>query len=75
MNEANLRSLASVLSLDYYHLTDFSLLEKKIEEIKDTSEENEDDEDNMDKDIYYYFSGALIVLLAIELFHNRRDEQ
>jgi len=75
MNEDNLKNLAKALSLDYFHLTDFSQLGNKLEDIKEKSVEDEDEEDNMDKDIYYYFSGALIVLLAIELFHYRRDEQ
>ncbi len=75
LNEDNLKALSNSLSLDYYHMTDFSILSDKNEEIKKNSVVDDDAEQKMDKDIYYYFSGALVILLVIELFHYRRDEQ
>ena len=45
------------------------------ENIKDDISNESDEEKSNDKDIYYYFSGALIVLMLYELFHYRRDEQ
>ena len=75
LNEDNLKKLASNLSLDYYRMPDDNTLNKKIESIKENSISNEEGEEEIDKDIYYYFSGALIVLLLFELFHYRRDER
>jgi len=76
LNEENLKKVASNLSIDYYHMTDFTVLEKNLDKIRDGAIEDEnDDKQKMDKDIYYYFSGGLIVLLLLELFHYRRDEQ
>jgi len=46
-----------------------------MHEIKDKAIQDEEDKEKMDKDIYYYFSGALVVLLLFELFHYRRNEQ
>lgn len=75
LNEDNLKALASNLSLDYYHMPDDNSLSKKVQNIKDNSISNEEGEEEIDKDIYYYFSFALIILLLLELFHYRRDER
>ena len=75
INEHNLNVLASNLGLDYYHMTDFSVLAEKINKIKDEANENDEGKEKLDKDIYYYFSGALLILLLIELFYCRRNEQ
>lgn len=75
-NEDNLRNLASNLNLNYFHMTNYSVLASQISEIKDKAVKQEDDEkQKMDKDIYYYFTGALIVLLLLELYYCRRNEQ
>ena len=75
INEHNLNVLASNLGLDYYHMTDFSVLAEKINKIKDEANENDEGKEKLDKDIYYYFSFALLILLLIELFYCRRNEQ
>ncbi len=75
INENNLNILASNLGIDYYHMTDFSVLADKINKIKDEANENDEGKEKLDKDIYYYFSGALLILLLIELFYCRRNEQ
>ena len=75
MNENNLKELANNLSVDYYTMPDDATIQKKVEDIKEESIMNDDETAQKDKDIYYYFSGALLVLLFLELFHYRRDER
>ena len=75
LDENNLKTLATNLDLSYYHMTDYSDLKDKISEIKNQAVEDDEDEEKMDKDIYYYFSGALTILMLFELFRYRRNEQ
>ena len=76
-NEDNLKKVASSLKLNYYHMTNYSVIADKINEIKDKAneQEEEDNDEKFDMDIYYYFSGALLVLLLLDLYHCRRNEQ
>ena len=75
MNEDNLRDLSSKLGIDYINENSTDLLNEKIKEIKnDVNEEEDEDEAKNDKDLYYYFSMASLVLLLYELFYYRRNE-
>lgn len=75
MDEKNLKDLAASLSLDYYHMTNTSVLSNKLMEIRDEAIENEEDTEYSNKDLYYYFSFALLIVLLYELFYYRRREQ
>jgi len=75
INENTLKALATNLDLDYYHMSDFSILSDKLDNIKGEALENEEEKEKINKDIYYYFSGALVVLLLFELYYYRRNEQ
>ncbi len=75
INEDNLKKVANVLKLEYSHMPNDDILQSKIESIKEEAIVNDEGEEELDKDIYYYFSGVLIVLLLFELFHYRRDER
>ena len=73
LNEGNLKQVASNLSLDYYHMTDYSAIDSKIQKIKsDTIIERSVNEESF-VDIYYYFSIALVCLLGVELLYYRRN--
>ena len=76
-NEDNLKKIANSLKLNYYHMTNYSVIADKINEIKDKANEQEEDDNDekFDMDIYYYFSGTLLVLLLVELYYCRRNEQ
>ena len=75
INENTLKALATNLDLDYYHMTDISVLNDKLDNIKGEALDNEEEKEKLNKDIYYYFSGALVVLLLFELYYYRRNEQ
>ena len=75
INESNLKALADNLKLNYYHMTDFSVLDGKLNDIKGEALEAEENKEKLNKDIYYYFSGVLVVLLIFELYYYRRNEQ
>ena len=75
MNEQNLLYLKDKLSLDYYHMTKFSVLEKKLNKIKDNTVKSTGDDSYLDEDLYYYFSIPLLILLIYELFYYRRNEE
>lgn len=75
INENNLKVLASKLGLNYYHMTDFSVLNEKLDDIKTEALQDEESKQRLNKDIYYYFSGILVLLLLFELFYYRRNEQ
>ena len=72
INEENLKLIAKKLEVDYYHMTDYSVIEDKITNLK---KEVMNDKEKVEKkiDIYYYFSGALVIILLLELLYYRRN--
>ena len=67
-NENNLQNLASNIGLDYVHVTDSSLLKSELEKIvKDINAK----EKIQYKDLDYYFSWLLLLLIFYELLYNR----
>ena len=73
LNEINLREISDKLELDYFNEKD-NLLDNKIDEIKKNVNQSEDDDVKNDKDLYYYFSMASIILMLYELLYYRRNE-
>ena len=74
LEENNLKILADNLGINYFHMTDYSVLESKIYELKkDAYEKDEEYQVEKKVDIYFYFTGALSILLLIELYYNRRN--
>ena len=74
INENNLSVLASSLNLDYFNQNS-DKLDAKIEEIKNIVNEDEDEDKKTNKDLYYYFTGASLILMLYELLYYRRNEQ
>lgn len=73
LDEDNLRIVADKLGIAYFHMTDYSALKDKITELKIDAIKNDDEKEEMEIDIYYYFSGLLVVLLLFELSYYRRN--
>ncbi len=74
LNEQNLKDLAGKLNIEYMQ-GDKESLERKIDEIiNDVIQEESEDDTKNDKDLYYYFTIALLVLMIYELFYYRRAE-
>ncbi len=75
LNEQNLLYLKDKLSLNYYHMNNFSALKKKLNEIKKNTIEELGDNNYYDKELYYYFAIIMLILLLYELYYYRRNEQ
>ncbi len=76
IDENNLKTFASNLKIDYIHRINSNDIEKKLEDIKKIIEnDNTDDKINIKGELYSYFTGALLVLLLLELLYYRRVEQ
>ena len=75
MDETNLKSVASNLEVEYVTMPDNTKLNSIAEEIIASAQKNRDDTEYSDKDLYYYFSMALLVFLFLELLYYRRNEQ
>ena len=76
IDENNLKNVASNLKIDYIHRINSNDIEKKLEDIKKIIEnDNTDDKINIKGELYSYFTGALLVLLLLELLYYRRVEQ
>lgn len=76
IDENNLKTVASNLKIDYIHRINSNDIEKKLEDIKKIIEnDNTDDKINIKGELYSYFTGALLVLLLLELLYYRRVEQ
>ena len=74
LDENNLRILADNLGINYFHMTDYSVLESKIYDLKkDAYEKEEEYQIEKKVDIYFYFTGALTILLMMELYYYRRN--
>ena len=69
-DENNLKNLASNIGLDYVHVTDSSLLESELDKIAKNGSANKNNQ-VVTKDLIYYFSWILLLLLFYELFYNR----
>ena len=69
-NENNLKKLSTNIGLDYIHVTNSSVLEKKIEQIGKKYEKDVPIP-IINIDLTNYFIGALLVLFFIELFYYR----
>ena len=76
IDENNLKTVANNLKIDYIHRINSNDIEKKLEDIKKIIEnDNTDDKINIKGELYSYFTGALLVLLLLELLYYRRVEQ
>ncbi len=75
IDENSLLYLKDKLSLDYYHMNNFSTLKNKINKIKKMAKESLDDPLYYDKDLYFYFSFVMLCLLIYEMYSFRRNEQ
>lgn len=75
IDEESLQKAANFLDVDYIHMPDETKLMKKLDAIKSKVHVTTGKLEERDKDIYYYFSCALIFLLFSELYHYRRDER
>ena len=56
-------------------MPDNTKLNSIAEKIIAGAQKNRDDTEYSDKDLYYYFSMALLVFLFLELLYYRRNEQ
>lgn len=75
INEDSLLYLKDKLSLDYFNMKGFNSIEKKIKEIQNNTEVSVEDPMIFNKDLYYYPSFFVILLMVYELYYIRRNEQ
>lgn len=73
INEDNLNEVARKLEIDYFNYND-NKINEKIEEIKNMQNQDEEEDAKNDKDLYYYFTFASLILVLYELFYYRRNE-
>ncbi len=74
LDEDNLKQIASDLKVDYIQMNKKSKIDDKIDEIKEKIADSQSEEERMNtyKDIYYYFSIPLAILLIIDLSAKKR---
>ena len=75
LNEQALLYLKDQIGIDYYHMTSFNILNKKLKEIKKNLEAENNEKIVQDKELYYYFAIPMLMLLLYDLVCYRRNEQ
>ena len=75
IDESNLKQIAKDIGVDYVHMTEQSDVDDVIDDILDNvMVESENGETVGYEDIYFYFAGALAVMLLIEFVCYKRRE-
>lgn len=75
LDENNLQYLANTLDIDYIHMTSTDSIKNKLNNIKKNAILIEKENSTANEDIYYLFTGLLLIALLYELYNYRRSEQ
>lgn len=75
LDEKNLKQLASDMKIDYVQMSKMSNINYKLSEIKKQMADSQANEEKISayKDIYYYFSIPLVILLLIDFVIQKRS--